>query len=145
MQRFDYRSPRYPVDLPVRLTAENSTRLGRCKDISREGMKMELQQPLPPDACGTVSMTFQDQTLELKVQVAHAGATQDGMKFIYSSDTQRNAVARLLASLTISRDRRRPILVGYSKLHYLPEVDAAGAGVFGAPALCAAVLNAPGI
>jgi hypothetical protein len=111
MQRFDYRSPRYPVDLPVRLTADNSTRLGRCKDISREGMKMELQQPLPPDACGTVSMTFQNQTLELNVQVAHAGETQDGMKFIYSSDSQRNAVARLLASLTIPYERRRPVLV----------------------------------
>ncbi|MGP8258731.1 MAG: PilZ domain-containing protein [Acidobacteriaceae bacterium] len=111
MQRFDYRSPRFPVDLPVRLTAENTTRLGRCRDISREGMRMELGQPLPPDACGTVSMTFQNQTLELNVRVAHAGATQDGMKFIYTSDSERNAVARLLASLTLPRDRRRPVLV----------------------------------
>jgi hypothetical protein len=111
MQRFDYRSPRYPVDLPVRLTADNSTRLGRCRDISREGMRLELCQPLPPDACGTVSMTFQNQTLELNVRVAHAGATQDGMKFIYTSDSERNAVARLVASLTAPQDRRRLALV----------------------------------
>ena len=73
---------------------------------------MELCQPLPQDACGTVSMTFQDQTLELNVRVAHSGATQDGMKFIYSSDSERNAVARLVASLTVPRDRRRLLLVG---------------------------------
>ena len=111
MQRFDYRSPRYPVDLPVRLTAENSTRMGRCRDISRDGMRLELCQPLPPDASGTVSMTFQDQTLQLNVRVAHAGATQDGMKFIYTSDSERNAVARLVASLTHPHDRRRLVLV----------------------------------
>jgi hypothetical protein len=74
-------------------------------------MRLELCQPLPPDACGTVSLTFQNQTLELNVQVAHAGATQDGMKFIYNSDSERNAVVRLLASLTLPNDRRRPVLV----------------------------------
>jgi len=82
MQRFDYRSPRYPVDLPVRLTAENSTRVGRCRDISREGHEAGVVPAASADACGTVSMTFQNQTLELNVRVAHAGATQDGMKFI---------------------------------------------------------------
>jgi hypothetical protein len=74
-------------------------------------MRLELCQPLPPDACGTVSMTFQNQTLELNVRVAHAGATQDGMKFIYTSDSERNAVARLVASLTVPHERRRLVLV----------------------------------
>jgi len=111
MQRFDYRSPRYPVDLPAQLTADNSTHIGRCKDISREGMRMELCQPLPQDACGKVSLKFQDLTLEVNVRVAHAGATQDGMKFICSSDNERNAVARFVASLTVPRDRRRLLLV----------------------------------
>ena len=111
MQRFDYRSPRIPVDLPVRLTAENSTRIGRCRDISNEGMRLELRQPLPPDACGTVSMTFRNETLELNVRVAHAGATQHGMKFIYTSDSERNAVARLVASLATPQRQPRLALV----------------------------------
>jgi hypothetical protein len=108
MQRFDYRSPRFAVDLPVRLTADNSTHVARCRDISREGMRLELPQSLPPDARGTVSMTYRDQTLELNVCVAHAAETQLGMKFLYTSDSQRNAVAHLLASL--ATPKRQPHL-----------------------------------
>jgi hypothetical protein len=111
MQRFDYRSPRFPVDLPVRLTADNATRVARCRDISREGMRLELNPPLPPDAHGTVSMTYRDQTLQLNVRVAHAGETEAGMKFIYASDSERNAVAHLIASLATPRNCLRPVLV----------------------------------
>lgn len=99
MQKFDYRSPRFSVDLPVRLTLETSTLIGRCKDISSEGIRLELPEPLPPDACGTVSIGYQDHSLELNVRVAHAGATQGGMVFVYSSDNERSAVARFLAAL----------------------------------------------
>jgi hypothetical protein len=103
LQKFVYRSPRYPVDLPARLIIEQSTFIGRCKNISSEGMKLELRQALPPNACGTVYVDFQDRTLELNVRVAHAGAAQGGMEFLYQTESERHAVATLLASLSASQ------------------------------------------
>src|ERR1700691_2588 len=104
MQKFDYRSPRYTVDLPVRYTlekaSEKATLPGRCIELSKDGMTLETQQPLPKDALGTVSISYQDRTLELNVRVVHAGESQSGMEFIYHSDAERKAVIHLVASLT---------------------------------------------
>jgi hypothetical protein len=99
MQKFDYRSPRFLVDLPVEFIVDRLTVRGRCKDISREGMRLEFWQPLPPNASGIVSLSYQNQTLEFNVRVAHAGPTHGGMEFVYKSESERSAVARLIASL----------------------------------------------
>jgi len=67
MQKFDYRSPRYPVDLPVEFNAEHLTLKGRCRDISKEGMKLEFEAPLPPNARGVVTVIYQDRTIQFNV------------------------------------------------------------------------------
>jgi hypothetical protein len=110
MQKFEYRSPRFAVDLPIQFAVEKSTLPGRCKDISHEGMRLELRHPLPADACGTVFLTFGDRPLELSVRVAHTGTTHDGVEFVYKSDHERAAVARLIASLATTA-RPRLVLV----------------------------------
>ncbi|HEX4067059.1 MAG TPA: PilZ domain-containing protein [Acidobacteriaceae bacterium] len=99
MQKFTYRTPRYPVNLPVRLTVEGGTVSGRCHEISREGMRLELRQPLPPGYAGVVSLSYQNLDLEVPVEFAHAGSPQDGVRFVFSSDKQRSEVARLVALL----------------------------------------------
>jgi hypothetical protein len=111
MQKFDYRSPRFTVDLPVQFTVQHSTLSGRCSDISTEGMRLELRQPLPPNASGTVSMSYRDRTVELEVRVAHAGATHGGMKFVYKSECERSAVAHFIASVASTQSRLCPIPV----------------------------------
>jgi hypothetical protein len=111
MQKFEYRSPRFAVDLPVELAVEQSTLPGRCKDISSEGMRLELSCPLPPDACGTVFLSYRDRALQLSVRVAHTGTTHDGVEFVYKSDHEREAVARLIASLSTTTGRPRLALV----------------------------------
>ena len=105
MQRFDYRSPRFTVDLPVEFTVQESTLTARCIEISKEGIRLELQQPLPPNACGKVSIHYQGLVLELNMRIAHVGETHSGMEFIYKSESERNAVANLIASLAPSRKR----------------------------------------
>jgi hypothetical protein len=112
MHKFEYRAPRFSVDLPVRLTLQNSTLAGRCREISKEGMRLDLPQPLPADACGTVAMSYHEETLELNVRVAHTGTVQKGLEFLYSSEKERNAVARLIASLAEGQNRPGPVLLG---------------------------------
>jgi hypothetical protein len=99
MQKFEYRAPRITVDFPVRFTAHDAATAGRCTEISKEGMRVEFEEPLPPNSRGKVAMSYQDGSLELNVRVAHAGTTHSGLKFICESDEERDAVASLVASL----------------------------------------------
>jgi hypothetical protein len=111
MQKFEYRSPRFAVDLPVQFAMEQSTLPGRCRDISKDGMRLEFRHPLPPNACGTVLLSFGDCPLELSVRVAHTGATHEGVEFVYRSQYEREAVARLVAALAAPAIRPRLALV----------------------------------
>jgi len=111
MQKFEYRSPRFTVDLPVQVTVEQSTVPGRCRDISKEGMRLELREPLPPDARGTVILSCLDNPLELGVRVTYSGKTHDGVEFIYNSDIERDAVARLVAALASPANRPRLVIL----------------------------------
>jgi hypothetical protein len=96
MRKFNYRVPRFNVDIPVRLTFEESSQVGRCMEISTEGMKLELSRPLSPDSSGLVQIHYQGVTLELTVRVAHSSASHDGVRFVYESDEQRDEVIRLV-------------------------------------------------
>jgi hypothetical protein len=111
MQKFEYRSPRFAVDLPIQLVVEQLTLPGRCRNISKEGMRLELRQPLPPDARGTILLSCQDFPMELSVRVAYSGKTYEGVEFIYRSDSERDGVARLIASLAGSTGRPRLVLL----------------------------------
>jgi hypothetical protein len=109
MQKFDYRCPRFSVDLPARFTIQGSTLNARCKDISHEGMRLELREPPPSGARGTVTVSYQGRTLEFSVRVAHPG--NGGMEFLYESDGERKAVEQMVASVASSRGRLGPTLV----------------------------------
>jgi PilZ domain-containing protein len=112
MRKFDYRAPRFLVDLPIQLTFENSMQEGRCKEISTEGMKLELREPLCPDCCGTVRLSYKDFMIEVPVRVAHSGSSYDGVKFVYESDEQRDELIRLVALLTGPKQNTGPVLLG---------------------------------
>ena len=111
MRRFDYRSPRFIVDFPVRFTAKDVASTGRCIEISKEGMSLELTQPLPPGIAGIVSMSYQDHAYQIEVRVAHAGLTHGGVEFVYRSESERVAIEQLVESLGSSRGRRTPALL----------------------------------
>ncbi len=112
MHKFDYRSPRFAVDLPIEFTVQTTTLLARCIEISNEGMKLELYEPCPLHARGIVSIRHRDGLLELEARVAHVGDTHGGMVFIYKSDRERNAVAQLIAALSTLPHCATPVLIG---------------------------------
>ena len=100
MQKFDYRTPRFRVDFPVRIKVQNSLHLARCQDISEDGMRVELPAPFPPDCCGEVAFSFQELSFELPVRVMHTGVTCHGLAFVYQSEEQRQSILRLISHLT---------------------------------------------
>jgi hypothetical protein len=99
MHKFSYRSPRYVVDFPVELVHDNVVMEGRCREISSDGMQLELRRPLPQDFCGLVCLTWQDIEVELHVRLAHSGSRQDALRFVFESEKERMAVADLIARL----------------------------------------------
>jgi hypothetical protein len=111
MRKFDYRAPRFAVDLPVRLTLEESTQFGRCTEISTEGMKLEVNGPLTVDTPGAVHVAFQSISIDLPVRVAHCGSGCDGVQFVYGSDEERDEVLRFIALLAAAPRRPGPLLL----------------------------------
>ena len=111
MQKFEYRTPRFSVDLPAQFTVEQSTLTGRCREISQEGMTFETRQPLTPASSGVVLIGYQDRTIEIHARVAHVTEAQGGLEFLYESEAERSAVAHLVASLASSQNRQGPVLL----------------------------------
>lgn len=111
MQKFEYRTPRFSVDLPVQFTVDKSTVIGRCREISQEGMTFEARQPLTPGSSGVVSIGYQDRVIEIQARVAHVTEAQSGLEFLYESEAERSAAAQLVASLASSQNRQGPVLL----------------------------------
>ncbi len=110
MRKFDYRVPRFVVNLPVRLTLADSTLFGRCVEISTEGMKLSLPEPLSVDAPGAGRVGFENVSLDLPVRIAHCGAGWDGVQFVYGSDAERDEVIGFIAIIA-GVPRPGPILL----------------------------------
>ena len=112
MHKFDYRAPRFAVDFPVELKMANSLHIARCRDISEDGMKLEIRDPFPPDVCGEVSFSHQGLDFALRVRVAHAGLAYDGLKFIYQSKDQRTEILHLISRFAAPKRAVSLFLVG---------------------------------
>lgn len=111
MQKFEYRSPRYPVDLPVLLILKDSSVSGLCKEISSEGMKVEFRQPVARNCCGTLRIGHSGSFLEVRARVARVGTGSDGVKFLFSSEIERKALQRLVALTAAPAGQAGPVLV----------------------------------
>jgi hypothetical protein len=111
MQKFEYRTPRYVVDLPISFAYGQASIPGRCREISKEGMRVELEEPVAADTRGTVNLTYRDLSLEIRCCVAHAGSGYDGLKFQFDSERDRNAVERLVALVSGPSGPLGPVLV----------------------------------
>jgi hypothetical protein len=111
MRKFDYRAPRFPVNLPVRLTLEDETLVGRCREISTDGMKLEMAEALRVDAAGAVQITFRNVSLDLPIRVIRCGEGCDGVQFVYGSDEEKDLVIQLISLLADASHHPGPSLV----------------------------------
>jgi hypothetical protein len=74
-------------------------------------MRVELRQPVAPDSCGTVSITYKELSLELPICVTHSGPGHHGLRFAFNSEKDRGQVERLVALLAGPSGRPGPVLV----------------------------------
>jgi len=108
MQKFEYRTPRYKVDLPVLLILADARIQGRCREISKEGMSVQFGESLGSEVNGTVSLNYKNLALDLGVSVTHSGNGTDGLKFRFETEQEKAAVERLVALLAGSGSTGQP-------------------------------------
>ena len=111
MHKFQFRSPRYQVNLPVKLSFDDAILHGRCREISQEGMCLELQDCPGANNCGTASFHYETVSVEVGVCVARTGRCSGGMRFVFQTEGQRREIARLVAMVAARGGQSRPFLV----------------------------------
>ncbi len=111
MHRFEYRNPRFSVDLSAQFHIANEALAGRCTDIGLKGMRLDLPDHVIPGRQGIVFLHHQNQTIELKARVARIGSMHCGLEFVCDSHAERSTVIHLLARLTAPYNRHRMSLV----------------------------------
>lgn len=100
MRSFNYRVPRYSVDLPVQVVRGEESQFARCTEISRDGMRIESDEWLRLGTRAFVQVPHHPQDACLPIRIANAQCDSYGAVFIFESSDQRNLVNSLIASLT---------------------------------------------
>lgn len=111
MQKFEYRSPRYDVDLAVRLISGGSSVAGRCREISKDGLCARFSERPEVGSHGKLILNYRNHSFEVPVRVAHAGTNAEGLKFLFSSEAHRKDVDRLVADIAAEGPHAGPVLV----------------------------------
>jgi hypothetical protein len=111
MQKFEYRVPRFAADIPVRLTVGSTTLSGRCREIGKQGMTVEMDQPVERGVSGLLSLSYQGRAIEVRAHVAHADGQIVGLEFLFATEAERTAVAQVIAALSSAPKRPGPILI----------------------------------
>jgi hypothetical protein len=114
MERFGYRSPRYPLDLPLRLAMDGRVQVVRCTNVSVDGLQVAASGGLAPRARGSVSFDYEEMTFDLQVSVTHRGSHGGGLRFVYGSEAERNSIAELIARIVGGQSRREVLPVAAS-------------------------------
>jgi hypothetical protein len=98
MRNFHYRAPRFPVDLPVRVTQGGLTQLTRCREISVDGMKLDLSEASFPFPGGFIQFGDGISGLKIPFLVRSRAADSIGVMFQNDSSEQSDALCRLIAA-----------------------------------------------
>jgi len=117
MRNFDYRAPRFPVDLPVQVEVENVAQTGRCTEIGFGGMRLVSLAPLAADVNAVIQICYRSMFLKIPARVVHQDADGNGMQFLWESDKQKEGVARLIDLLSGSTEYSSPCDTVRSRLY----------------------------
>jgi PilZ domain len=100
MRRFQYRAPRFPVDLPVYMTQGDSTQLTRCREVSVDGMKLDLMGASFPHSSGFIQLGDGVSSLKIPFQVSSRAIDSICVMFQNESTEASEALSRFIASLS---------------------------------------------
>lgn len=93
---FVSRSPRFGLNLPIRLFSQDGLTIGRCVDVSESGLLGDFDRPLNIWTTGEVTAFVGDESVSIKARVARVDGNQAGLSFQVDNAVGRSAVLRLI-------------------------------------------------
>lgn len=96
VNRFVSRSPRFGLNLPIRLFSQDGLAIGRCVDVSESGLLGDFDRPLNIWITGEVTAFVGDESVSIKARVARVDGHQAGLSFQIDSPASRLEVLRLI-------------------------------------------------
>ena len=101
MRTFDFRTPRFTVDFPVRVVVQDSVQTARCAEICCGGMRLVTSTPMVVDLPVTIQFTYRGVCLDIPARVVHDTGESQGVQFLCDTGQQREDIARLIGLLGI--------------------------------------------
>jgi hypothetical protein len=106
MQTFQYRNPRFQVNIPLDVYVVSGSHLrGRCVDISVEGMRAELEQQIPVGTTVRLELSVDGNSVTLAARLAYHEQKRCGLVFQFSSEHERSLMSKLLQAVQKSPGR----------------------------------------
>ena len=99
MRKLQYRAPRLVVDFPVRVMHGDSSQMTRGRDISMEGMKLDLGGASFPFTGGFIQLVDGVSSLKIPFEVRTRAIDSIGVAFQSLSSEQSRALSKLIAAL----------------------------------------------
>ena len=115
MRTFDFRSPRFSVDLPVHVIVGDRVQPARCTEICCGGMRLETAEPMSIDLRAIIQFAYRGVSFDIPARVVHHTGESQGVQFLCDTDLRRENVARLIGLLDIdcvsSKLRRAKLVI----------------------------------
>jgi len=101
MKKLIYRRPRYRIDVPVTLRqARQQSLVGRCTDISSEGVGVCILEELPIGETLTIEFALGSSAVHANARVEYRYDHRCyGLKFLFLSSQERDSVARAVNTI----------------------------------------------
>lgn len=103
MQKFEYRTPRFPADFPVSFFGGDHRISGRSTDLSAVGMGAKFDEPVAVGTLGILLLTLGGQSLELNARIAYSDPTHTGVVFLFTSEAERELLQEFIAAVAQPR------------------------------------------
>lgn len=100
MRKFRFRSPRFPVDIPIKVTRGGASRPGRCIEISADGMKFEGADLPDPQSSGSIQIDYEELSLVLPFRSVYTAAKFEVAEFVLKSAEQKRDVNLLISAIS---------------------------------------------
>lgn len=111
MKRFEYRQPRFSVDLAVQFSIAKNAHAARCTNISAKGLRLDLLKTVAPGCRCVLRLHRAGQTVALNARVVHTDGRHSGLEFLYDLPEEQTNLQQLLSVLTAPCPRRGLSLV----------------------------------
>ena len=105
IHEYAYRRPRLRLEHPLAFCVPSGRIAGTSKDISEDGLLVQLAAPVEVGAHGRIQWRFGSCLVEIEALVAHTNLQETGLRFDFRTRDERHFVRALVRLLSTGPPR----------------------------------------